>query len=391
MKKATIVYVPRRSRIRLYKIAKAAKLSNEFKLILVCEENYYDKELFEGLFDEVIFYNKRNVINKSKIYKDITKKLKYSSGLNNLIKIINNIKPDLVHAFCEPYDHIEKIIKETNYPVIMSDGADFSGISSGIENLDKKTKKQEKFCFENVEGLIYKGPKQVTDYYRKYGYKIKCRELTWFDHTDEDIFVNHINKLSQKDNEIHTVFTGHISTNPKIKYCYYIPLAKILAKQKIHLHIYPNPNQYKTSNDYLKLDKNEPYFHFHKPLPMKKLINEIAKYDWGIWIHSEETTIRTTKEKIKTGIGNKMFTYLEAGLPIIVSDSRLYGVEIVIGNNLGFKINDKEWVNLKTLIKHQNISQLINNIKIKRKELSIQSNKSKLAGFYNEILKECQK
>jgi hypothetical protein len=380
-----IVFVPRRSRIRLYKIAKAVSITRQYKLILVCEEAYYDKELFEGLFDEVYFFN-HNTIAQSKAYKHLSKKYVFSLGLPKLITIINKIKPDVVHAFCEPYDHIQKILKEVKCPVVMTDGADFSGISTGIENIDDKTRQQEKFCFENVKALIYKGPKFVTDYYRNHGYKIECEELTWVDHTDQDLFITDSEKLSQKDGEIHLVYTGHVSVKPEMKYCYYIPLAKKLAAQNIHLHLYPNPNQYKTSNEYLDLDKNEKYFHFHKPLPMKKLINEIAKYDWGLWVHAEDPSSRTTKDKMKTGMVNKMFSYLEAGLPVIVSDSRIYGAEFVKKHHLGFSINDRDWDKFDKMISKYDIATLKEQIFKKRKELSLQSNNDMIVELYNKLI-----
>ena len=241
-----VVFVPRRSRIRLYKIAKAVRESREYETVLICEQSYFDDKLFDGLFDEVFFYSKSNVFRRSRIYKYLTKIFVISPGLQNMIRLINAVNPDLVHAFCEPYDHIERILKQTTFPVIMTDGADFSGISTGIDQLDNRTRTQEKYCFENVHGLAYKGPQYVTEYYRKFGYDIKCPELTWMDMTDEDLFTS-----SDKNNEeLHVVYTGNVSTDPNKKYCYYIPLAKQLAAQKIHFHVFANPYQYKTSKDY---------------------------------------------------------------------------------------------------------------------------------------------
>ncbi len=369
----------------MYKIAKAVKLTSQFKLILVCEKVYYNEGLFEGLFDEIHFYND-NPIAKSKYYKHVHKKFTFSIGLGKMVEILKSVQPDLIHAFCEPYDHIELAIKNLNVPVVMTDGADFSGISTGVENIDSKIREQEKFCFENVKGLVYKGPKYVTEYYRNKGYKIDCEELTWFDHTDEDLYETDVKKLSDEDGGLHLVYTGHVSVKPEMKYCYYIPLAKELAKQKIHLHLYSNPKQYKTSQAYIDLNNNEKYFHFHKPLPMKQLINEIARYDWGLWVHAEDPSSRTTEDKMRTGMVNKMFTYLEAGLPVIVSDSRKYGVNVVEKHQLGFAINDRDWDKFDKLIENQNFAELKERIKTKRKELSLQANKSKLADFYNKLI-----
>ncbi|MFB6306967.1 MAG: hypothetical protein ABEH43_08285, partial [Flavobacteriales bacterium] len=169
-----ILFIPRRSRIRPYKIAKALKYIGEIELILLCEEHFYDKELFEGVFDRVIYFNKKNFYSTNKVYTYITKKYTLTRGLNRMINIVNDLSPDLIHTFAEPYDHIVKLLKETDYPVVMSDGADFSGISSSIDSLGNKTREQEKYAFENVHGICHKGPEYEIEFYRQHGYEINC-------------------------------------------------------------------------------------------------------------------------------------------------------------------------------------------------------------------------
>lgn len=157
------------------------------------------------------------------------------------------------------------------------------------------------------------------------------RELQFLLYCDEKLFVNVTKKLSDEYGEIHLVYTGCISSNSEEKYIYFIPLARTMAKQQLHLHIYPSNLSGVKNRDaniyreYYELDKKEKYFHFHKPVPYKELSKEIAKYDWGLWIHPEGVTYRTCPEKRKVSMGNKLFSYLEAGLPIIVSSHRAYG------------------------------------------------------------------
>ena len=78
MEKIRAVFVPRRSRIRPYKIAKALKFTGQVHLILICEESFYDRDLFEGIFDEVHFYTKKNFLFKipkaEKIYRRLNER-----------------------------------------------------------------------------------------------------------------------------------------------------------------------------------------------------------------------------------------------------------------------------------------------------------------------------
>lgn len=386
MDKLKVVFVPRRSRIRPYKIAKALKFTGKVHLILVCEESFYEPQFVDGVFDEVHFFTSKNFLFKlpkaEKVYRRLNEY--FGFGFNKMKRIIKKIDPDLIHCFAEPYNHIEYILKNIDCPVIMSDGADFTGITVGIENLPKRIRRQEQFCFENVDGIIYKGPDSILDYYRKFYDGINAKGLSWFDHADEDLFVS--NGGNQDADEIHFVYTGNVSASEKAKYCYYIPLAKTLADQKIHFHVYPNPWQYDNSWEYIALDRSEKYFHFHKPLDMRELLHEISYYHYGLWVHLDDPHGRTSKEKMKTGMVNKMFTYVEAGLPVIVSKSRTFGQEVVESNNIGFAISDDDWINFNKILSNYDFDSLKKNVLKFRNEYSLRKKSISLYEYYMRIL-----
>ena len=118
-------------------MAKAVRLTSQFEMVLICPESFYENELFEGIFDKVIFFTKKTKLKQSKYYQFLAQKLNVSEGLDNMIKLVKEEVPDLIHTFCEPYVHIEKLLKETTFPVVMADGHDFSGISFGLDKIDK--------------------------------------------------------------------------------------------------------------------------------------------------------------------------------------------------------------------------------------------------------------
>lgn len=382
-----IVFVKRRPHIRVYKIAKVLKQTGRYNLICICDYNCFDYKLFNGIFDKVYYFrkdNKNNFIYRIKGYNRINKVLEID--LKRICKILGIVKPDIVHCFSEPYDYIKYIIEKTEYPVVLSDGNDFSGISSGIENIDKKTREEEKYCFENVSGICHKGPEFEIDYYRQYGYKINCPELQFMDYCDENFLINN-NEVSYKKNEINLVYAGAVSL--KSIYKNYLSLFEKMRNAEIHLHIYSNPWQYKNFIEYLEVEKKEKYFHFHKPVSLKELSKEITKYDWGLWIHpvyGNEDIPRAIKDKQKVAIGNKLFSYLEAGLLIIVSDHLEYGKEIVEKYKIGFAIKDEELPNLRSFIEKQNYSELKENVLKAREELSLSNQVWRLEKFYDEII-----
>jgi len=387
----TIVFVREKPSIRIYKLAKALRHSTDYKIILICKTLSYDAELFKDLFDQIYFYSTEFKFNKQfdlSFNKWWNKKLKF--GYRKVRRILDKIDPTLIHTMAEPYNIITYLIKKSKVPLIL-DANDFSGISSGLENLDTETTNLERYCLENAKGIIHKGPDDEIEYYRQHGYEIKCPEMTWMNYCDKDLFASSSQNIRSKQNgETHLVYAGLISNNPSLKYIYFIPLAKILAKQNIHLHIYPKFGDqrltYEGHHEYIKLAKYEKYFHFHRPVSLKYLINEISVYDWGIWIHADDSSVRTHPEKVKIGSGNKIFSYLESNLPMIVSSSRLYGKKIIEENNIGFAISDADWDKFGKLIKSRNYHVLKQNVLNVRDKLSLQNQSDRLIKFYDEIL-----
>ena len=395
----------------IYKEALALKKAGKYKLIIVAKID--NRKMLEEVFDEIIdlrssqekrliqemgqkenaqkhHYRLKQVVNL--FYKGPIKKIVKANEKKRLARIIKKLskRVDAFHTVTGTDDVPYIVMKNTDKPVVF-DGGDFTGISKGIKRLTKKERQMERYCFEHASGIIHKGPPFEIDYYRKLGYKINCPILHWLDYCDQNLFApKDIQKLSSKDKEVHLVYCGSISETNKYLSNYYIPLGKIFTQQKIHLHIYPNPGQWKRGifKEYFALDKKEKYFHFHKPLPYKKLPQEIAQYDYSAWIHPLGNYSRSGigREKYKVAIGNKLFTYLEAGLPVIISHHLEYGKALIEKYKIGVSIKDRDLDKLSQVLKKQDYPRLRKNVLEKREDLSLQNQYGKLAKFYQKIL-----
>ncbi|UCE73366.1 MAG: hypothetical protein JSV56_10070 [Methanomassiliicoccales archaeon] len=385
----TIIFVRPHPRFRIYKQALALKRTGRYKLILIAREINPDfLSLFLKIFNKIMFYRLVKLKNKkldrmlmeSPIFDYLDEK--------KLAFLIRQEEPYIVHTMAEPNDVPMIVMKNAKAPVIF-DGQDFTGISEGIENVPLKERKAEKYCFEYAAGIVHKGPKFEIDYYRQHGYKITCPELIYLDYCNENLFApQNVKKLSDEDGELHFVFTGGISPTDKYKYIYYIPLAHKFAKQKIHFHIYPNPTQYADTrkfHKYFMLDKNEPYFHFHKPVQYRDLNKEIAKYDFGMIIHEKLQSKRWTFEKMEVGMSNKLFSYLESGLPVIVSDHVKAISDFVVKYEIGYSIRDDELHMIGNKIEEINYKGIVRNVFKTREQLSLSNQVSNLEAFYNEV------
>ena len=106
----------------------------------------------------------------------------------------------------------------------------------------------------------------------------------------------------------------------------------ILLSKDYELNIYLPINGSKDFNKWVfdLKDKFPNNLFIYDTLPINKLISEISIYDYGINLQ----TINKKDTKVSNfcfdgGMGTKTFTYLEAGLPIIVNSETKYSDELI--------------------------------------------------------------
>jgi hypothetical protein len=89
--------------------------------------------------------------------------------------------------------------------------------------------------------------------------------------------------------------------------------------------------------------------------------------------------------KLDMCTSNKFFNYLEAGIPIIVSDELKFMSWIVKRYQIGIVVKKEELNNLKNIIFEHDYNQMIENVIKVREKLSFQYNNKRLLLFLNSI------
>jgi hypothetical protein len=244
----------------------------------------------------------------------------------------------------------------------------------------------EKYCFENADGIIYKGAENKLDLINKKvtgELNIQAPYLHIMPYCLKNLIVPiNKNKLSKKDGEIHLAFVGHIGTDYSWKNS-----VKLVLDSKIHLHLYGKSVYFdaKTSerrDEYSAFLKNK-YFHLHKQLDQFDLVKDISKFDYGIWLGYYDNFTNS----ILADTGNKFATYLEAGLPVIYFDNHKYigksfsqygaGIPININSNLG-KI-------LRSISKKK-YQEMISKIEKGREKVTVEADIPRLIEFFKKAL-----
>ena len=91
------------------------------------------------------------------------------------------------------------------------------------------------------------------------------------------------------------------------------------------------------------------------------------------------------EEHNQTRLPTKVFTYLEAGLPILISEEFQYVAMLVKEYEIGIVISRKDLDNLHEIINSYDIGKLRDNVKKARKELSMDKHIGRLITFYEQV------
>ena len=164
---------------------------------------------------------------------------------------------------------------------------------------------------------------------------------------------------------------------------------KKLGKQKIHFHLYLVPHSIISPvifKNYIRLNATERYFHLEKAVPVDIVHKEISKYDFGSMVYTPEYLDQYQPKYLKIATAYRIFTYLEAGLPIIVSKRMEYIKNMVEENKIGFSIKDEEFDNVHSTIESYDYEELRRNVFKTREKLLFDKHEKDLVNFYDTII-----
>ena len=244
--------------------------------------------------------------------------------------------------------------------------------------------------FQKADGIIYKdSPESIALLERKHRHS-RPNAFHFF-HYCSDLFVSGRapGKLSAVDGEIRVVYAGNLSNDPTWHnypiFSSLLRAAKILADQRIHLTVL---NAVDSSGvgfeDYLELDRQCPYFHYRFALPYHELGFELGRHDFG-WLCFDFSRARESADFLRVTMGSKIFSYLEAGLPILVSPEQAYMAEIVESMGIGQVVGFKELPRLGRTLSGIDRQALADRITAAREDWSYRRHIPRLLEFYRAV------
>lgn len=395
---------------RIEKIVTALRKTNKFYITLVCNEYQYGDKNFVKLFDEikiVSFYDKlihfsRAISGKNRFVKYIRGRLYNRRTENvykkNLHKTLNELEEQeykLIYLF----DHdrsvnfIKYIIQNTSLKTVF-DSYDLSVVREAYSRVTKEDNlndkdynvEDERYCLEFSDGICSRFDLYLFSHMNSLGYKVQKRQLYFTDYCNDNCF-QPINYHRKFDKIKRIAYVGILPTN---EFNFYDDIEKIDMK-KIKFYMY--------SQNFMWFTKKELSYYYD--LEQKSILDikgyikssnvpkEISQYDFGLANHINGKCALLSEVFNKYSIGNKIFTYLEAGLPIItLKDMEGYS-DLVNKYKIGVVLDYENRVQLPDVLEMSQLDyeMLLKNVeKVRSKELSLFQNAHRLEEFLLSII-----
>jgi len=395
--KKKILFVTGVPSLNLVGISVYLRKTGEYETILIGESPWLTS-FFKQYFDYVYTYNSY-----------------YDAAF-----ILFTSKPYIVHVQGMPHYYFLGVLAKTLSSAAVICG--FIDIPSfeHVNDISKKSKIfqldyfAEEFIFKNVDGAVFVTEANVSDYFRsRYNTKIPLLE---FHPYICDEFIKEEEKYSRKDNKIYLVYGGLVVPSDKPKnqngvihflklankliahraavsppqssHIQFLKLANKLIAQGLYFHMYLPPTYSplivkKLYPDYIQLSNESQAFAFEQGLPLDKAVSEFSKYDFAMLVSILEG-MSVDSLSWENCVPSKFFTYLAAGLPVIVVREYGYIAPLVEKYEIGIVISQNEIDSLVDVIKKYNYERLVLNVKKAREEFSMKNHIGRLIQLYEQ-------
>lgn len=354
---------------RIGRIAKWLSRNTDYELVLICGKNGFSDKFLTPCFSKIYTY--RNIWHLRFI-------LKKMDGENVIF-----------HSFGPPFQAANVVVNFITHGKVVFDFQDLYITNYGLSPPFKYMRDEimlEKNVLTKADGLVCHSLELQS---AKKFYNITfSNNLLFPNYTDNDSFVLNKKKYIEM-NSLHIVYVGGLMSAYQNSDHYGIMqlhwLIHKLAKQKIHLHVYPSPSQLPQHIvDFVELDRKIEYFHLHDSVKQSDLSRELSQYDFGILPFFNRTNKRLVdKQYYSTTL--KMFNYFEASLPILTSEDIVF--QNYIGRKYGGVIELKwdDFDELRDRLKDVDYDSLVTGIEKKRDNLSIKMKLNELIDFYKSL------
>lgn len=274
--------------------------------------------------------------------------------------------------------------------VLFEDQTYFETFSRLSRTSKDKILDQQKYIYTHAAGIVYKDAPETFDFLEK-KYNHRPPALFQLPVIDRQ-FVNaskSVKKLSEEDGRIHIVFPHGLHLNPMLETFFdhrtLFNTIEILNAQGIHFSIYNSLDiTGEGYEDYIRLAEGNELFDYHFCIPFYEFLPVLSRYDFG-WASYDFIHGDRFDYYIKTTMGKKIFCYVNAGIPTLVSPELAHMCRYVRDHDIGICVGTGDWPDLKKNLSSLDMSRFQKGIDAVRNDLSIDRQAERLASFYDRV------
>ncbi len=301
--------------------------------------------------------------------------------LSQFIYAINKSLP-IIH---EVNDWMETFI---DTPTAIA-AAEEEGLWSTIEL--KTIQHGEDYLTNNIAGFIYKnGGQWMIDKVAKS--KTPSLQLL----PSQPKKMNRPPQPRSDKTEWRLVFAGKVAATQASKHFFddikLLPLFQDLTKQELQVTIWNSPifnnDQLRIFfSDYYQESITNPYFQFIPGVSIEKIIDKLnGNFDFGLMLYHFNPELSIGKHHLAGSMATKIFTYLSAGLPILISPELEYMADFVVKNKIGLIIKRCETTSLKDMLHQCDYASLLEHVAEAQYKYCAEENSDKFISFIESIL-----
>lgn len=292
-----------------------------------------------------------------------------------------------VPCVCEFYDVTSAVTTRENLYRMLSSRPD----PIGMVDMDLSI---EGFLFRNADGVVHRLTSRLINEIRK-SHASNVADLQFMPWPDSVPDPSTSGKLSNEYGKPCLVYAGAVhpsSSDPGLS-----PLALFsktvvsLLEQGCVIHIYNDPHRMpgRTDPDYTKwfeIESRFPTFKMLKGVGPERLPVLLSRYDFGLLL-TEYTpeVLQNRKRYFEGAMGTKIFSYLEAGLPVLVNSEAKLAGKFVEENAIGLAFDADQSMHFPDTLKNTDYRKLVKNVG-RYCQVNLMSNRiSEMIEFYELV------
>jgi hypothetical protein len=265
-----------------------------------------------------------------------------------------------------------------------------------LQTMTREELVKEKQAFEQIyklsDGMILKdSPEIIRHLTAKYAHP-PPPWLEFSSYAALNYRPNHhdVRKYSEETGRMHVVYSGTLSNHPE-SHAYnhhktLLTIARAMDAQGISFTIINAGDTCGEGyREYLKLAEALPLFHYRFAVPHNELAGELARYDLG-WIGYDFSEAKECAFFLKTTFATKVFNYMEAGLPTLISQEIECQCRWIEEHGIGKGILVADIDSIDKTIGKLDFCAMRGNIARLLPSFSMEANIGRLLDFYDKIL-----